>query len=166
MAKLLIIITLILILALIYFICYKVLDESKKRLEYNENNIKNALNKKCELINSINNDTKKKLDKKYLKDYINLENKSLSLIELDMKLDDAKNIIKNIKNDMPEVKTKNFNSLYNEMMRNDEILTTSKTLYNKYAGILNNSIRKFPNNIVSKTMKLKIKAFYNIDNKN
>lgn len=161
MTKTLIIITIILIIALIYFISYKKIDDIRKRLIYNEENIKNALNKKCELVNEINKETKKKLDKKYLNDYINLENKTLSLIELDMKLDDAKRVIKDIKNDIPDIKTKQFDKLYNDLERNDEILTTSKNLYNKYANMSNKSIRKFPNNIVSKTMNVKVKAFYN-----
>ena len=78
-----------------------------------------------------------------------------------MKLDDAKRVIKDIKNDIPDIKTKQFNKLYNDLERNDEILTTSKNLYNKYANMSNKSIRKFPNNIVSKTMNVKVKAFYN-----
>ena len=161
MNKILILIVILLILTLVYFISYKRIDNIRKRIIYNEDNIKNSLNKKCELINEINKETKKKLDKKYLKDYINLESKSLSLIELDMKLNDAMKVIKDIRNDIPDIKSKQFNKLYNELERNDEELTTGKNLYNKYADMSNKLIRKFPNNIVSKTMGVKVKAFYN-----
>jgi hypothetical protein len=161
MNKILILIVILLILTLVYFISYKRIDNIRKRIIYNEDNIKNSLNKKCELINEMNIETKKKLDKKYLKDYINLESKSLSLIELDMKLNDAMKVIKDIRNDIPDIKSKQFNKLYNELERNDEELTTGKNLYNKYADMSNKLIRKFPNNIVSKTMGVKVKAFYN-----
>ena len=123
MIKILIIITLIAILTLIYFICYYKIIEIKNKLTFTEKNIDESIKKKCELINKINNETEKKLDNKnYLKDYINLEKKNLTNIELDIKLDEGLKLIKELKNDIPEIKTKEFNKFFNEIKKNDEIL--------------------------------------------
>ncbi len=166
MTKILIIITIITILLLIYVICYSKLKENKNKVDYADTIIKDSLEIKAELITKINNELKKKLDKKnYLKDYINLNKKNLTSIELDIKLDEGLDIITNLKNDLPDLKTKEFKKLYNEIKRNEEMLYSSKTLYNQYVSSLNQLVRKFPLNICAKITKIYIKPFYNLKEK-
>ena len=45
------------------------------------------------------------------------------------------------------IKTKEFKKLVNELNRNEEMLVSSKILFNKYATSLNQLLRKFPYNI-------------------
>lgn len=166
MTKILILITIITILLLIFVTCYSKLKDQKIKVEYTDDTIKNALEKKADLITKINNEIKKKLEKKnYLKDYINLNNKNLTSIELDIKLDEGFEIITNLISDFPELKNKELKKLYSDLKRNEEILYSSKTLYNKYSTSLNRYIRKFPYNICSKIVRIRIKPFYNLKEK-
>lgn len=166
MTLILIIISIISILSLIFYISFSKINEIKNKISFIEKNIEDYLKIKCNCVNKINNETKSKLDKKnYFKDYVNLEKKNLTNIELDIKLDDAFIIIKELKNDIPEIKTKEFNKIYRELKSINEKLYSSKKLYNKYASISNQIIRKFPNNIIAKIIKYNIRAFYNIKEK-
>lgn len=163
MTEILIIITIIIIMILIYVICYSKLKEINIKISYTDELIKSTLEKKSDIITKINNEIKKKIDKKnYLKDYINLSKKNLTSIELDIKLNEGLEIIKNLNDDLPEIKTKEFKKLFNELNRNEEMLVSSKTLYNKYATALNQLLRKFPYNICSKLTKIHIKPYYNL----
>lgn len=166
MTEILIIITIIIIMILIYVICYSKLKEINIKISYTDELIKSTLEKKSDIITKINNEIKKKMDKKnYLKDYINLSKKNITSIELDIKLNEGLEIIKNLKEDLPEIKTKEFKKLVNELNRNEEMLVSSKILFNKYATSLNQLLRKFPYNICSKFTKIHIRPYYNLTKK-
>ena len=166
MTEILIIITIIIIMILIYVICYSKLKEINIKISYTDELIKSTLEKKSDIITKINNEIKKKMDKKnYLKDYINLSKKNITSIELDIKLNEGLTIIKNLKEDLPEIKTKEFKKLVNELNRNEEMLVSSKILFNKYATSLNQLLRKFPYNICSKFTKIHIRPYYNLTKK-
>ena len=166
MTEILIIISIIFIMILIYVICYSKLKEINIKISYTDELIKSTLEKKSDIITKINNEIKKKMDKKnYLKDYINLSKKNITSIELDIKLNEGLTIIKNLKEDLPEIKTKEFKKLVNELNRNEEMLVSSKILFNKYATSLNQLLRKFPYNIYSKFTKIHIRPYYNLTKK-
>ena len=81
MTEILIIITIIIIMILIYVICYSKLKEINIKISYTDELIKSTLEKKSDIITKINNEIKKKMDKKnYLKDYINLSKKNITSI--------------------------------------------------------------------------------------
>ena len=158
MTEILIIITIIIIMILIYVICYSKLKEINIKISYTDELIKSTLEKKSEI--------KKKMDKKnYLKDYINLSKKNITSIELDIKLNEGLEIIKNLNEDLPEIKTKEVKKLVSELNRNEEMLVSSKILFNKYATSLNQLLRKFPYNICSKFTKIHIRPYYNLTKK-
>lgn len=166
MTEILIIISIIFIMILIYVICYSKLKEINIKISYTDELIKSTLEKKSNIITKINNEIKKKMDKKnYLKDYINLSKKNITSIELDIKLNEGLTIIKNLKEDLPEIKTKEFKKLVSELNRNEEMLVSSKILFNKYATSLNQLLRKFPYNICSKFTKIHIRPYYNLTKK-
>ena len=98
MIPVLIIITIVSILSLAFYISYSKIAEIKNKIIFIEKNINEYLEIKCDCVNKINKETKDKLDKKnYFKDYINLQKKNLTNIELDIKLDDAFKLIKELK---------------------------------------------------------------------
>lgn len=166
MTEILIIITIIIIMILIYVICYSKLKEINIKISYTDELIKSTLEKKSDIITKINNEIKKKMDKKnYLKDYINLSKKNITSIELDIKLNEGLEIIKNLNEDLPEIKTKEVKKLVSELNRNEEMLVSSKILFNKYATSLNQLLRKFPYNIYSKFTKIHIRPYYNLTKK-
>ncbi len=149
----------------LYVNIYNSLMHYKTRIELSENSIDEALRKKYDLICEINVELKKiSKDKDYLKEYIELNKKKLTNFDTDRKLTECMNLIKELKNDYKKLDSKEFNSNLKEIKKVDESLMASKNFYNKNTSSLNAYIRKFPNSIVAKNHKFKIKPFF--DQKN
>ena len=153
------------IIAIAYVITYNNLVNYKIKIEKAEGIIDENLRQKYDLIVKMNIAIKKVVTKKdYLKDYIDLKDKRISNYELDRKLTEAMNIILEVKNDYNELDNKEFNNELKEINIINETLTSCKTYYNKNTTELNQTIRKFPSNIVAKIHRYKIKPFF--DGKN
>lgn len=157
--------TILIILIFAFVISATKLKDANDKLTKSEKAIEDSLEKKNDLVNKINNQIKKEINKsEFLKDYVNLDSQSLTNIEKDIKLEEAYKLIKNLKGDYEELNNKEFNKLYSELKSNEILLIASKKLYNKYAESSNQIIRKFPNNIVAKFYKYRIRAFFNLKN--
>ncbi len=151
------------ILALLYFSSYSKLKEYKEKMDTTENIIDENLNKKLDIIISLNGRIKSVTNKKdYLKDYVELRNYIMTNIEKDIKLDEGEKLINDLKNDFLELnKDVEFNNSVNELRQIDEILTGAKNVFNQTAIKSNSLIKTFPSSIVSKISKFKIRSFYN-----
>lgn len=151
------------IIALLFFSSYTKLKKYKEKMDKVESIIDENLNKKLDLIISINGDVKKATGKKdYLKDYVSLRDLIITNIEKDLKLDEALKLINDLMQDFDELNNDpNFNKNINELRKIDEVLVSAKNMFNQNAVESNQLIKNFPNNLVAKVVKLKIRSFYN-----
>ena len=158
-----IIIMLIAIIVLIFYGSLTKLKKYKEKMDNAENIIDEELNKKLELIISINGDVKKVTGKKdYLKDYVSIRDLIITNIEKDLKLDEAVKLINDLTRDFDELtKDENFIKNINELKRIDEVLVSAKNVFNINAVESNQAIKNFPNNLVAKIAKIRIRSFYN-----
>ena len=155
--------TVIAILALIFFGSLSKLKKYKEKMDKAENIIDENLNKKLDLIISINGDVKKVTGKKdYLKDYVSIRDLIITNIEKDLKLDEAIKLINDLMHDFEELnKEENFKKNIIELRKIDEILVSAKNIFNQNAIESNQIIKVFPNNLVAKIAKIKFRSFYN-----
>ena len=152
-------------IALIFFNSLGKLKQYKEKMDNAETIIDENLNKKLDLIIAANGDVKKVTGKKdYLKEYISLRDFIITNMEKDLKLTEAYKLIIDLTNDFNELrKDENFVKNIEELKRIDEILTSAKNIYNQNAINSNKLIKVFPNNIIAKISKIKIRCYY--DNK-
>lgn len=152
-------------LGITYATIYNNLINYKLKIDKAEGIIDESLRQKYDLIAKLNNPIKKVIKKKdYLKEYIDLKDKRISNYDLDRKLTEAHNLVLDVKGDLKELDTKDFNKSLKEIDKINETLTSCKIYYNKNTTELNQIIRKFPTNIVAKIHGFKIKPFF--DGKN
>ena len=138
---------LIAIIILIFFSSLSKLKKYKEKMDNAENIIDEELNKKLELIISINGDVKKVTGKKdYLKDYVSIRDLIITNIEKDLKLDEAVKLINDLIRDFEELtKDENFKKNINELKKIDEVLVSAKNVFNINAIESNQLIKTFPN---------------------
>lgn len=151
------------IVVLIYFGSLSKLKKYKEKMDKAESIIDENLNKKLDLIISINGNVKKVTGKKdYLKDYVSIRDLIITNIEKDFKLDEAVKLINELMRDFEELNSdNNFIKNVNELRRINEILVSAKNMFNQNAIESNQTIKTFPNNIVAKIANFKIRSFYN-----
>lgn len=159
----LVIVAILSILILITFISLNKLKGYKEKMVIAEKNIDTCLDKKLELIISINGDIKKIISEKdYLKDYVGIKDLIMTNIEKDIKLSEAYTLLNKLILDNDKmIKSEKISKKMAELRRNDEKLVSSKNLFNKAALVSNNTIKTFPNNIIAKLFNYKIKSYYN-----
>lgn len=159
---LLIIFACIAVLMLLYFSGYMKLKKYKEKMDKAESIIDENLNKKIDLIININTEVKKVTGKKdYLKEYISLRELIITNIEKDLKLEEAEKLINDLKNDFTELNNdNNFKKLIKSLRDINEVLVSAKNMFNQNAILSNQLIKNFPNNIIAKIAKFKIRSFY------
>ena len=166
MSKLTIFLLLIIILgtiSLIFFIIYSKLMYLQNKTKYVSELIDDDLEKKYKNLVKINNQIKKTLHAKkdYLIDINNLSDKVLSSQEKDITLEEYNNTVNNLINDYSKLtNNKVIKKQVTALYEINEKLDASKTYFNKYMTLLSESSIKFPCNIVTKIMKIKIKPLY------
>ena len=151
------------ILALILFSSFNKLKKYKEKMDKAENIIDENLNKKLDIIISLNGEVKKVTGKKeYLKDYVSIRDLIITNIEKDLKLDEAIKLINDLVQDFEELNTTDeFMKKIYELRKIDEVLVAAKNMFNQNAVLSNQIIKTFPNNIVAKLANFKIRSFYN-----
>lgn len=159
----LIIVILILLIALTITTFIGRLSYLNKKVNYADKLIEEYINKKIKLLVKLNASIKKTLraKKDYLSNLDELESDSLSNQEKDIKLSEYNITINNLINDYTKLANnkeikKQIVSLNELTEKND----ATKTYFNKYTIKLSHKIKKFPENILSKFMKIKIIPLY------
>jgi len=77
------------------------------------------------------------------------------------KLKEAEIIITNLFHDNKAInENENMNIVMNDFKAINEKLIAGISYYNKQTNVLNAYIRKFPNNIIAKIHKIKVKPFF------
>ena len=162
---LLIILLIITICLLIFFSSYTKLKKYNEKMQKAENVIDEELNKKLDLIIAINSEVKKVTGKKdYLKEYVSIRDLIITNIEKDLKLDEACKLINDLVNDFEELqKDEEFIKNIRKLKEIDEVLISAKNMFNQSAINNNQLIKSFPNNIVAKIAKYRMRSFFNIN---
>lgn len=153
---------LIAILVFAYFACLTKLKKYQEKMDKAEEIIDENLNKKLDLIITLNNTIQNVTGKKeYLKDYISIRDLIITNIEKDMKLDEGIKLINELTNDYSDLNSnKEFMKTFNSLREIDEVLVSAKNLFNQNAVKSNQLIKSFPYNIVAKIVKYRIRSFY------
>ena len=163
---LLIFLILIIVLIFIYIYIYNKLQKSIIRINEAETEIDNTLRKKYDLLvqmEKIIND-KTNLKQNNFKD-LNKKDIKISNFEFDRILSKIYITFIKIKSDYPiELDQKEFRDLMIELKINEEKVESAKVYYNKFTTKLNDLIRSFPSNIVSRIHKIEEHNYF--DNKN
>lgn len=154
-------------LGILYVYNYNKLQHSKTKIEHAECLIDDSLRTKYDLITQYEKLIKDEveIDKNFLKDFSKLKDNNISNFELDRKLIEYINIISKVKADNADLAdNKEMKKLFAEEKKIDEKLQAAKSYYNKYTSEMNDLIRAFPSNIVSRMHGFDVKTFF--DGKN
>ena len=157
-----IVVMLIAILVFTYFACVTKLKKYQEKMNKAEEIIDENLNKKLDLVITLNGTIKKVTGKKdYLKDYISIRDLIITNIEKDMKLNEAIKLINELTNDYSDLNSdKEFMKTFKSLRELDEVLVSAKNVFNQNAVKSNQLIKTVPYNIVAKIEKYRIKSFY------
>lgn len=154
-------------LGIVYIYNYNKLQHSKTKIEHAECLIDESIRTKYDLLCQYEDLIKDSLgnNKEFLKNITKLKEESISNFDLDRKLTEYENLIAKFNSDNDElVSGKDFKKLNTEVKKINEKLQAAKSYYNKYTSELNDLIRTFPSNIVSRMHQMDVKPFF--DGKN
>lgn len=152
---------------ILYVYQYNKLQHSKTKIDHAECLIDEALRNRYDILISADKLIKSELgnDKTYFKGLDKVKNENISNFDLDRKLVEYINLLEQIKLDFPDLSSnKGFKEILSDSKKASEKLQAAKSYYNKYTSELNDLIRTFPSNIVSRLHRIDIKPFF--DGKN
>ena len=146
---------------IIYRYCKDKLNSILNRLNDSETECIDNLSKKynylLEMIKII--ETKYKVESKVFEDAKKLNIDSINSFKDEKLLNKCYKEIIQIKEDNKKVKeTKAFKELLDNYDKNEIRIISTRTYHNKYTLIYNNTIKKFPYNLISKCKKYKMKT--------
>ena len=151
------------ILTIIYIIIFNNLQNNKIKINEAESIIDDLLRKKYDLLNLIKDIIvdEAELPDKTFEEYKKLKDINISSFDFERELTSYNNLINKIKIDYDILaKDNRFKKYYDDIYDINEKLEAAKSFYNKYTGILNRIIRKFPSNIVAFIHHIKVQAFF------
>ena len=159
----LVIVILVLLIVLTILSLIGRLSYLNKKVQYAEKLIEEYIEKKIKLLTKINASIKKTLraKKDYLTNIDELNTDSLSTQEKDSKLSEYNVTVNNLLADYTKLSNnKEIKKQVASLIELNEKNDAAKTYINKYVLKLSNVIKKFPNNILAKFMKIKIIPLY------
>ncbi len=154
-------------LAIFYIYQYNKLQHSKTKIDHAECLIDEALRNRYDILVTADKLIKTDVgnDKTYFKGLDKVKNENISNFDLDRKLTEYVNLLEQIKLDYPDLtNNKAFKDIMSDNKKATEKLQAAKSYYNKYTSELNDLIRTFPSNLVSRLHRIDIKPFF--DGKN
>ncbi len=153
------------LICIVYVYNYNLLQHSKTKINQAECLIDEALRYRYDIILRADKLVKKATGKNIEKDLDKLKDENISNFDLDRKLMECFNLLKQVKFDNPELmEDKAFKQVFTDDKKALEKLQASKSYYNKYTGEFNDLVRSFPSNIVAKMHGFQVKSFF--DGKN
>ena len=150
-------------LGLVYVLNYNKLQYLTGKIEQSEQIIDETLRERYDLLCEASGIVKNILGEKkdYFKEYTSIKSDTLSSFEMDRKLKEAFNLLKNLKEDYKEVENnKDLIKILFTIKETDEKITALTSYYNKNTATLNEYVRKFPANIVAKINKIEVRLFF------
>ncbi|MGN1371383.1 MAG: LemA family protein [Candidatus Coprovivens sp.] len=154
-------------IGILYVYQYNKLQHSKTKIDHAECLIDEALRNKYDILVAADKLIKAEIgnEKTYFKGLDKVKNENISNFDLDRKLTEYINILEQIKLDYPDLSNnKGFKDILSDNKKVSEKLQAAKSYYNKYTSELNDLVRTFPSNIVSRLHRIDIKPFF--DGKN
>ena len=154
-------------IGIFYVYQYNKLQHSKTKIDHAECLIDEALRNRYDILVSADKLIKAEVgnEKTYFKGLDKVKNENISNFDLDRKLTEYVNLLEQIKLDFPDLSSnKGFKEILSDNKKASEKLQAAKSYYNKYTSELNDLIRTFPSNIVSRLHRIDIKPFF--DGKN
>ena len=159
----LIILAFLALYAIIHIMIYNKMQFYLTKIENVEGMVDEVLREKYDLLLKLDKAIKDALKDKndYVKDLKELKKAKVSNFEMQRKLTEAESLLENIYYDHEELEKKNnFKKIFSELKKVNEKLMAGITYYNKNTSVFNNYLRKFPNNVISKIHKIKVKTFF------
>ena len=127
--------------------------------------IEETLIERLNLVNEASEIIKNNIEenKDYLKEYIDIKNKNLSVFEKDEKISEALELVETLKNDNKILSDNNdIKKIVKKIKETDEKLTATKNYFNKNTKEINELIKKFPSSIIAKIHKYKISQLFKV----
>ena len=159
----LIILAFLALYAILHILIYNKMQFYLTKIDNVEGMIDEVLREKYDLLLKLDKAIKDALKDKndYVKDLKELKKAKVSNFEMQRKLTEAESLLENIYYDHEELEKKNnFKKIFSDLKKVDEKLMAGISYYNKNTSVFNNYLRKFPNNIVAKIHKIKVKTFF------
>lgn len=166
MIKLTIILILVILILLVILTILTLIGRLKylnKKVTYSEGLIEDYISKKIKLLVKLNASIKKTLraKKDYLSNLEELESDSISYQEKDIELSKYNLTITNLLVDYTKLSNnKDIKKQVSSLNELNEKNDATKSYFNQSTIKLSNTIKKFPNNILSKFLKIKIIPLY------
>lgn len=151
------------ILSIVYVIHFNKLNSQKIKIDEAEFVIDDTLRMRYDLIIRVSNIIKTNIDinADYFKEFEVLKSKKISNFDLDRKIDEAINLVMQLKDDYNTLaENRGMQDVMIELKETEEKLEAAKAFYNKYTTELNLIIKKFPSNIVAKIHHFSPKTFF------
>lgn len=145
-----------------YIILYNNLQHYSTRVDQAEADIDETLRARYDLITEAITIIDKVVgDKKIFKDFEKIKDENISNFDLDRRLTATILLIKQVKADYKKLSdNKDFKKIMNDLKTTDEKIQAAKSFYNKYTGLTNDLVKKFPSNIIAKMHNIDIKLFF------
>ena len=161
-------VAIIAIIIILIFNIYNKLQYTIIKLNKAEINIKDALNKKYQIltryIDTLGDNSE--MDKDLFKDFLELNTKNISNIKLLLKIDECDHEIKKYLDDNEKLlKIEAIININKEIREQDIIINSCKNYYNNNLVGYNKLVKCFPSKLVAKIYKYKEKEFYPEDKK-
>ena len=152
------------ILGIGYKLIYNRLQTLNIKLSKAEEIISEHLQKRYDYIVRTSHLVKKNLDLdiELFKEIENLKVKKVSNIEFDTKIKEGYETILKLQEDYLELnENRGFKDIINDFNESNETIEATKSYFDKYAKTLNETLSKFPNNIIGKIHGIVKREYYN-----
>lgn len=152
------------ILGIIYKILFNRLQNNQIKINEAFNIIDECLKNRYDYVIRTSHLVKKNLDLDIdiFKEIEKLKVQNISNIEMDKKINEAFNIILQLKEDYPKLEgNRGFKDIINDFNESNEKIEATKAFYDNYAKKLNALLNTFPSNIIGKIHHINKVNLYN-----
>lgn len=149
-------------LGIVYIIIFNNLQHNSTRVDQAEADIDETLRVRYDLITEAITIINKVVgEKKIFEDFEKIKDNNISNFDLDRRLTSTILLIKQVKSDYKKLNdNKDFKKVMNDLKDTDEKLQAAKLYYNKYTGLTNELVKKFPSNLIAKMHNINTKLFF------
>lgn len=151
------------VMALIYIINYNNLQAYKIKINEAESIIDELLRKKYDTLMLIKDVIIEEtdVDKKIFSEMDKVKDMNISSFDFERKLAEFNGLIEKIKADYDKLNEDvRFSNYAEEIYVFNEKLEATKSFYNKYTNLLNQSIKKFPSNVIAFIHHMEVQPFF------
>lgn len=152
----------VLVIMILYLSAYNKLSEISFKIHNADDNIKNLLKEKHELMKELEEKIKKVCKKKdYLKDFNELDKHNYNNYDLDKELEESFSLMLSIQEDHKSLKNDEFNNIVDQIKKINQNIIANKKFYNKNNNVLVKSLKGYYK-YVAKYSKITVKNSYEL----